>query len=249
MGYLFHPLGVEIESDSLFTNPFDYIPDELTLFAVNDLQKYLKSKDDFGLVTARVGKQIGKMFGVLLVQCDDGKVGYLRAFSGKLLDSNHHDSFVPPVYDSLAEDGFLSRGMLHITELSKEIVLANAEQNTVKSLGLKEKRKQLSLSLQARLFDEYIFFNKYKEQKNVRQIFEEFGRFNLPAGAGECALPKLLQYAFQNNLKPLRMAEFWWGKSPKANNRIHGYFYPSCDEKCRPILSYMLKGIEFEKKY
>lgn len=241
MEHFFIKLDVLSCDETNFTNPFDYVPDQLTLLAVSDLQSYLKSKDDFGLVSARTGKQIGKMFGVLVVQNDKGELGYLRAFSGKLLNANLHETFVPPIYDSLENGGFLSKGMLEISKLGEQIQLADSDS---KKQELKRQRKELSLELQSKLFDEYDFLNIQKQKKNVRQVFQDFGRPNLPVGAGECALPKLLQYAFANDLKPLRMAEFWWGKSPKANNRVHGEFYPSCEEKCRPILNYMLKGLK-----
>src|SRR5690606_19855660 len=64
-----------------------------------------------------------------------------------------------------------------------------------------------------------------------------------PAGAGECAAPKLLQYAYQNQLKPLALAEFWWGAPPKSQVRKHKEFYPSCRSKCEPILGHMLQGL------
>ena len=77
-------------------------------------------------------------------------------------------------------------------------------------------------------------------------IFEEEVHKIPPAGAGECAAPKLLQYAYLNHLEPVAMAEFWWGDSPKTEIRRHGYFYPSCKGKCGPILKYMLQGLNVE---
>ncbi len=107
---------------------------------------------------------------------------------------------------------------------------------------LKEKRKTKSASLQAYLFNQYQFFNSKKEAKNLSELFKE----NPPAGAGECAAPKLLQYAFLHDLKPIAMAEFWWGKSPNTEIRKHKYFYPACQGKCKPILTHMLSGIEMD---
>lgn len=105
---------------------------------------------------------------------------------------------------------------------------------------LKEKRKTKSAQLQQQLFENYSFLNQQKELKSLGTIFNQ----NPPAGAGECAAPKLLHYAFQNNLKPIAMAEFWWGKSPKGEMKVHKNFYPACTGKCEPILKHMLKGIE-----
>lgn len=108
---------------------------------------------------------------------------------------------------------------------------------------LKELRKQKSAALQRLLFAEYAFLNKDKETKSLGKIFND----NPPAGAGECAAPKLLHYAFQNDLKPIAMAEFWWGQSPKSEIRRHKQFYPSCKSKCEPILmGHMLKGLALE---
>ncbi|MEE1974346.1 RNA pseudouridine synthase, partial [Maribacter flavus] len=67
-----------------------------------------------------------------------------------------------------------------------------------------------------------------------------------PAGSGECAAPKLFQFAYQNNYKPIAMAEFWWGASPKSEVRRHKEFYPSCRGKCEPILGHMMKGLSIE---
>ena len=77
-------------------------------------------------------------------------------------------------------------------------------------------------------------------------IFEETVQKTPPAGAGECAAPKLLQYAYLSGLSPIAMAEFWWGESPKTEIRHHGYYYPSCRGKCEPILRHMLQGLNVE---
>lgn len=108
---------------------------------------------------------------------------------------------------------------------------------------LKEERRQKSSALQQKLFAEYSFLNQFGERKSIGEIFND----NPPAGAGECAAPKLLHYAFEHQLKPIAMAEFWWGKSPKSEIRKHKQFYPACKSKCEPILmSHMLKGLEME---
>lgn len=107
---------------------------------------------------------------------------------------------------------------------------------------LKEERRQKSAQLQQQLFEQYAFLNQYQELKSLGEIFNG----NPPAGAGECAAPKLLHYAFQHNLRPIAMAEFWWGQSPKSEVRKHQQFYPACMGKCEPILKHMLKGIPLE---
>lgn len=107
---------------------------------------------------------------------------------------------------------------------------------------LKEERRQKSAQLQQQLFEQYAFLNQYQELKSLGEIFNG----NPPAGAGECAAPKLLHYAFQHSLKPIAMAEFWWGQSPKSEVRKHQQFYPACTGKCEPILNHMLNGISLE---
>ena len=109
---------------------------------------------------------------------------------------------------------------------------------------LKTKRKQDSATLQQELFEAYIFLNAKGEQKNVREVFDAFKIDVPPAGAGECAAPKLFQYAFKHELKPIAMAEFWWGPSPDSEIRVQGQYYPACKSKCKPILSFMLEGLE-----
>ena len=108
---------------------------------------------------------------------------------------------------------------------------------------LKEKRRIKSSALQQKLFAEYSFLNVLGKRKSLGEIFDN----NPPAGAGECAAPKLLNYAFEHQLKPIAMAEFWWGQSPKSEIRKHKQFYPACKSKCEPILmTHMLKGLHIE---
>jgi len=108
---------------------------------------------------------------------------------------------------------------------------------------LKNQRKDLSAALQKKLFDQYQFLNIKSISKSLCDIFKETTQITPPAGAGECATPKLLHYAFQHEMQPLAMAEFWWGASPKSEIRKHQNFYPACQGKCQPILEHMLEGM------
>jgi tRNA pseudouridine32 synthase / 23S rRNA pseudouridine746 synthase len=112
--------------------------------------------------------------------------------------------------------------------------------------ALKNERKTRSSNIQMQLFEQYTFLNKDGETKSLSDIFPISDDILPPAGAGECAAPKLLQYAFLHQLKPVAMAEFWWGQSPVSEIRKHGNFYPACKSKCEPILAHMLKGIEMD---
>lgn len=326
----FQPFKTNISSIPLpekFTFPFYYEPHELSVIASTELQDYLESQTDFdhnfGLNPTQEGLIIGKMFGVLVCQNEVGEIGQLWAFSGKLADSNHHEKFVPTVYDMLDAKGFYKIGEDELNQITAEIEtlknsdefkkvvenlentkteafkdiqkqkenikiqkklrdairksetfneeeLKNASQqegillkkmtqfwnykieaaqeefDTINSKieALKLDRKQKSAALQQRLFEEYAFLNQYGTLKSIGEIFAG----NPPAGAGECTAPKLLHYAFANKLKPIAMAEFWWGKSPNSEIRKHKQFYPACKSKCEPILmQHMLDGLEMEE--
>lgn len=318
-----------------FTFPFYYTPHPLSKIAAEELQEYLRIQNEFqhnfGLNPNEQGPAIGKMFGVLVCENSEGVLGYLWAFSGKLADANHHQRFVPPVFDMLTETGFfkleeevlnrynreieqlehsaaylqafenkekvtleaekdLEKQKKRIRKLKKERDFKRAEAYTAlnqtdlvtletqlseeskkesillkkmtkywkfqieaasKTLDafrlqikdLKEKRSEKSAALQQKLFDNYLFLNQKGILKSIGEIFDD----NPPAGAGECAAPKLLHYAFKHELKPIAMAEFWWGESPKSEVRKHKQYYPACKSKCEPILmTHMLEDLKLE---
>jgi tRNA pseudouridine32 synthase/23S rRNA pseudouridine746 synthase len=112
--------------------------------------------------------------------------------------------------------------------------------------ALKKERKEKSAALQQQLFEQYEFLNIDNKKKSLHAIFSDTVFGKPPAAAGECATPKLLQYAFLHGYKPLAMAEFWWGAPPKSEIRQHRQFYPACTGKCKPILKHMLEGIEVD---
>lgn len=321
-----------------FTFPFYYDPHPLGLKAAEELKEYLSNQKDwdhnFGLIEGQEGIVIGKMFGVLVVENENGELGYLSAFSGKLANSNHHEGFVPPVFDILKEDGIFRTGEKiitdinsrieelendpkyndlllqridhillsdkEITELKQRIKIAKADRKSLREKAeaelqgndlenfledlrrqsikeqytlkdtvnrhkrtfeelnerireyttvidtLKEERKTRSAALQQELFDQYTFLNQCGEWKSLWKIFENTADGRPPAGAGECAAPKLLHYAFTHGLKPIALTEFWWGASPRSEVRVHGNYYPACRGKCEPILGHMLQGIEMD---
>lgn len=106
--------------------------------------------------------------------------------------------------------------------------------------GLKARRAAMSDDLQKWIFGQYKVCNSLGEEKSILDIFGEKGLVP-PGGTGECAAPKLLDYAFRRGLRPMAMGEFWYGKSPDTAVRTHGHFYPSCTSKCGPLLSWMLQ--------
>ena len=112
---------------------------------------------------------------------------------------------------------------------------------------LKQERKRRSATLQRKLFEQFRILNARGEVKDLCELFAPTSQGTPPAGAGECAAPKLLQYAYQHQLEPIAMAEFWWGDSPKTEIRHHGYYYPACQGKCEPILHHMLQGLRVDE--
>ena len=328
-----------VQLPSKFTFPFYYEPHPLAIKAAEKLQEYLKTQKDFthnfGLNQNEEGLEIGKMFGVLVVQTESGELGFLAGFSGKLAGHNDHDYFVPPIFNMLTRNSFFLKEEQEINKINAELekleesetykqlksaflqikkqseseieqfrdrmrerkklrkqkrkeakltmtegdynfLLEELSNESIKSkfdlrsltvkwdkklsavdceLGelenkineLREKRATKSAKLQQKLFDHYIFLNQYGEEKSLSPIFENTITQKPPAGSGECAAPKLLQYAFKYGLKPIALAEFWWGASPSSEIRKHKQFYPACQGKCKPILGHMLKGIEMDE--
>ncbi|GLT18405.1 pseudouridine synthase [Vibrio zhanjiangensis] len=149
--------------------------------------------------------------------------------------------------DTLAKQSVADKNALKYLKLEwqDKILAVRSKWQTFhnKREKLKEQRKTLSNTLQHKLFEQYRFLNICSQEKSLNAIFEGTNNPTPPAGAGECAAPKLLQHAFKHKLKPLAMAEFWWGSSPVSEIRQHRKFYPSCHSKCQPILGHMLKGM------
>ena len=306
-----------------FTYPFCYTPHPLCVMAAEEVQNYLSKQSDWQEELSQ-----GKMFGVLIVQTEDGSIGYLTAFSGILAGKNIHPYFVPPVYDLLQPQGFfkieeenisaINRRIHRLEENKKYIDLrSNLTQTTqsaqdalsIAKIQLKEakdkrellrktgqldakeeadliresqfqkaeykrlerswkdkiaslqveagnwekqiqelkaERKVRSAALQQQLFEQFRMLNYRGEAITLCDIFEQTVHKTPPAGAGECAAPKLLQQAYLHHWKPIAMAEFRWGNSPKNEVRHHGYYYPACKGKCEPILRHMLQGLEVE---
>jgi tRNA pseudouridine32 synthase/23S rRNA pseudouridine746 synthase len=233
----------EIDIPAKLNNPFGLSISKIARIAAKEFQEFISSESqgwghDFLI-------QKGKMFGILVVQKEDNTYGYLGTVSGKLQGNTVCDKFIPSVFDDSTDDFFINKGMTELTEIGSQIKKANTPSEI--SL-LTEKRKQKSFALQQQLFENYQFLNSLGVEKNVLQIFESSLHGNPPSAAGECAAPKLLQYAFKHQLKPIALAEFWWGNSINNKEREHKVFYPACKNKCRPILEYMLDDTELFKQ-
>ena len=131
------------------------------------------------------------------------------------------------------------------TRIEEKAAVVALFNERIKALGVE--RRNRSLALQRWLFEQFAVLNANGEGKSLLEIFEEKLSALPPAGAGECAAPKLLQYAYRNSLKPLALAEFWVGESPVGEVRRDGCFYGACKSKCEPILGYMLQGLDVEE--
>lgn len=311
-----------IELPEKFAYPFHYTPHKLSLIACEELKCFISSQEDM-----LNELQFGKMFGVLVVQAIDGKIGYLCSFSGGLKESNFKKHFVPSICDLFQSnhffhseeiriseinskiddlsnnDAFKSLKEQHILESSKALIEINDYKELMaasKQLRIQRKkdndllpelaqlikesqfqkaelkrmerkwqiilegiqsdisvfhenmsklkieRKSRSSLLQQQFFEQFNILNATGESINLSLLFSDTLQKTPPSGAGECAAPKLLQYAFLNNLKPIALAEFWWGNSPKLEIRHHEHYYPACRGKCKPILEFMLKGLIVE---
>lgn len=163
------------------------------------------------------------------------------------LSAKESEEFEADLVKQSLRDKYEFRKLNEELEAKKNDFLTKIEIYENKISALKEERKIKSNSLQNQLFEQYQFTNKFNKNKSLKSIFEQTIFQKPPAGAGECAAPKLLQFAFQNELEPICMAEFWWGDSPKSEVRKHQHYYPACTGKCEPILGHMLDGIELDE--
>ncbi|TXY03071.1 RluA family pseudouridine synthase [Vibrio mimicus] len=154
------------------------------------------------------------------------------------------------LFATLAEESVFQKRQLQFIKQEWEQRIATEESLLNAKLAiieqLKQERKQRSAALQKKLFTGYRFANIAGVEKNLVELFSVTKNPLPPAGSGECAAPKLLHYAFQHQLKPIALAEFWWGRSPKSEIRQHKKFYPACQSKCQPILAHMLQGMELD---
>lgn len=153
-------------------------------------------------------------------------------------------------FEKLKQQSIQSNIDLKYLKLNNDAEVKNAElvlSQLIEPIeALKQERKTLSASLQKQIHEHYKFLNAKGETKDLIGIFKSTDLGKPPAAAGECAAPKLFQYAYENKLKPIAMGEFYWGISPSAEVRKHGQFYPSCRSRCEPILGFMMQGLDVE---
>ena len=294
-------------------NPFCYEPHPLCLEAADEVRRYLNKHPEW---TEEI--LVGKMFGVLVCEDQEGRLGFLAAYSGQIGGREDWPWFVPAVFDYLQPDGYFKQEEARISTINHQVKTletsprhvsikdevmrlrqqASAEieayktlmqqakarrdeqrasageteemiresqhqkaelhrlkkrwnertaeaENRLKVLDdeislLKQERKQRSDTLQRWLFDHFLMLNAEGQTRSLSDIFSATTQGIPPSGSGECCAPKLLQYAYMHNLRPLSIAEFWQGRSPKMEIRHHNQFYTACRGKCKPILEWML---------
>jgi hypothetical protein len=180
------------------------------------------------------------MFGVMVCRDQKGAETVRRAFSGQYNGFWNIAGWVPPLLNAEKFDDIVFDKDKKIKALGKQIALLPVDSSRV--LVLKKKRKVLSQKLMQDIHRLYQVNNFSGKTCSLPDAFSE-GR-GIPTGTGDCCAPKLLNYAAQNGLTPLGLAEFYWGKENKSGTRKHGRFYSSCEDKCRPILGFMLCGLE-----
>ena len=236
-----HPLESRIAPPKRFTYPFAYEPHPLCQLAAKAVQAYIAGHEEI-----REDADKGKMFGVLVVEMSPGQLGFLAAYSGLLAGRNDWPYFVPPIFDAQQPDGYFKTQEREISRISRTS-RSSRDSSDFSS-------KQLSQELQTWLFHQYRLLNARGEVKDLIDIWQEYynrpkllRKYPLPpGGTGDCCAPKLLQYAYQQGLKPLCMAEFWWGVTTKTELRQHLNYYPACRGKCKPILTWMLQGLDVD---
>lgn len=299
--------------------PFSYQPSDMMLAVVDCVRKDIERHTDWQEEIAK-----GKMFGVLVVRDADGRVGYLKAYSGQIGGREDWDGWVPAVFDYLQPDGYFVTHENEISLINRKIAdlersprlvvaaarLAKAQKTATEKVEnyrrfaaeqkmlrnkrrldgedeavlvaesqyqkaelrrlkkaveaelaplretvdgmhcelaeLRASRKRKSDELQKWLFEQFVMLNARGERMTLNAIFAPTPQRVPPSGAGECCAPKLLQWAYLHGYIPVEMAEFWWGESPKGEIRRHGEFYPACQGKCKPILDFMLQGLDVE---
>lgn len=221
-----------------FTYPFCYVPHPLIREAADALIARIDASDSLrGLFSE------GKMMGALLVQDAAGATQVLYGFSGVAGGTALVDGFVPPIFDLTEPGGYYRAAEARISDINRR--LAGESLPAEDAAALERERHALSVDLQDWIFSRYRVSNALGETLSIKEVFARRGLVP-PGGTGDCAAPKLLQYAYSHGLKPLAMGEFWYGASPRREVRAQGRFYPSCTGKCGPLLSFMLEGLDVE---
>lgn len=205
-------------SERKFTYPFRYTPAPEVVRAAEDMIARIDASARLQELFAE-----GKMLGVL-----ETDKGFLYAFSGLAGGQSIVDGFVPPIFDYSAPNGYFRQ---------REAEISSMEDGPAKG--------KASAQLQDWLFAQYKVLNAKGESRDIKSIFADSGLI-APGGTGECAAPKLLQYAYSHGMHPIAIGEFWYGLPKGGQVRQQGRFYPACTGKCGPLLTFMMQGLDVE---
>lgn len=245
-----HDFFVPPVFDMLKTNSF-FLKEQLILNEINEEVKVLENSSDY--LTALANLQNFKETSELDIFNKKAEVKrlknerkQLRKVNAAILSKEDYQLLEADLVKQSLRDKHEFNRFLDTIEHKIMVLNSLVYEFEERILKLKELRKNKSNALQHKLFESYSFLNILGEQKNLLNIFSENDE-QPPAAAGECCAPKLLHYAFLNELKPIAMAEFWWGASPKSEIKKHLNFYPACWGKCKPILGHMLKGMQVDE--
>ena len=147
--------------------------------------------------------------------------------------------FVPSLVSANEIDSALCENDLEIHQLTDKINQLEKE-NPERKLLIKKRTKLTDDSLN-KVFSLYSFCCFDGKKKTLNDIIAEHGGCLPPTGTGDCCAPKLLSYAFENQLEIISMDEVYFGRD--TVNKSGGFSYPPCDERCGYILPSIL-GIE-----
>jgi hypothetical protein len=186
------------------------------------------------------GEARGKMFGVLVCRTREGSFTTLKAFSGQYNGQWELEGWVPPLFDVQDFKNLNNPVERQIKALGREAMKKISDKSCYDNIL--QQRKQLSQQLMKDIHALYILHNFKGEHCSLFDQFPQ-GR-GIPTGTGDCCAPKLLNYAAIHKLQPLGLAEFYWGKTNKSSSRHEGQFYLACEDKCGPILGFLLCGLE-----
>lgn len=193
------------------------------------------------LTTASLfGEARGKMFGVLECLGRKGNLVLLRAFSGQFNGIWEVPGWAPPLFDGKAFATLTCDVDKEIKRLGR--AMSRMSCNEEGRGELRRQRRRLSQGLMQEIHGLYRLHNFRGRQTTLFSAY--CGLNGIPTGTGDCCAPKLLNEAARQNLIPTGIAEFYWGRGNRSDSRQHGCFYPSCQEKCAPILGFLLCGLE-----
>ena len=208
-----------------------------------DIFNPLQSPDHQLSTDSLFSEERGKMFGVLECLNREGQTVWLYAFSGQFNTRWSIDGWAPPLFDIPSFKSLHDPVEKQIKIIGREIEqdLTSEEQRKI----LKIKRRDLSRDLMRTIHRLYKISNFHGTMTNLDQAFLHSGK---PTGTGDCCAPKLLNMAAVSGLAPLSLTEFFFGRSNRSESKRHGHFYPSCIDKCQPLLGFMLCGAKQRKK-